>query len=102
MVETLLMRRAGKESQQHLNVVSTIVQRLNLYLNSVQAVRCSGGTQEKSVQIEIAPKWLVDDFIPLCLLACETVFISFSFCLSCLTVRVFIGAKRKKFSDTLL
>lgn len=38
MVEALPGQRASKESKQHLNVVSTIVQRLNLYLNSVQVI----------------------------------------------------------------
>lgn len=102
MVEALSVQRASKESKQHLNVLSTVVQRLNLYLNNVQAVCCSCGTEEKSIQTETVRKWLVDNFIPFCLLACGTVFISFSFFLSCLAIHVFIRVKRKKFNDILL
>lgn len=102
MVEALSVQRASKECKHHLNVVSTIVQRLNLYLNSVQVICCSCGTKEKSIQIEIVHKWLIDDFIPFGLLACGTVFISFNFFLSCLTVYVSIRVKRKKSNDILL
>ena len=59
MVEALSVQRASKESKHHLNVVSNVVQRLNLYLNNVQVICCFCGTEEKSIQIEIVHKWLV-------------------------------------------
>lgn len=50
VVETLSVLRAQRESQNHLNVVSTRDPRLNLCLNRVQGLCCSCGTQEKPSQ----------------------------------------------------
>lgn len=78
MAGALAVQRASRASKHHLNVVSTVGQRLNLYLSSVQVIRCSYGT-EKFIRIEIVLKWFVGNFIPFCLLACGAVFISFKF-----------------------
>jgi len=101
-LELIQCRGTARSLKHHSNVVSTIVQRANLYLSSVQAVGCSCGTKEESIQIELVQKQLVDSCVPFCLLACRTVFISVSFFLSCLTIQVFIRVKKKKFSDILL
>lgn len=63
MVEALSVLRAQRESKHHLNVVSTRFPRLNLCLKTVQGLCCSCGTREKSTQMGVGHKWLVDNFI---------------------------------------